>query len=97
MIFAIAQQTETSSTVEPIEPLEMVWNDEENARKRLSDYARPILQRLVTRIHTPLNRGGNFRIDSHVMTMLPIFHGKPSEDPCRHVDELSQVCEVNHL
>ena len=29
--------------------------------------------------------------------MLPIFHGKPSEDPDRHVDELSQVCEINHL
>ena len=29
--------------------------------------------------------------------MLPIFHGKPSEDPYRHVDELSHVCEINHL
>ena len=29
--------------------------------------------------------------------MLPIFHGKPFEDPYRHVDELSQVCEINHL
>ena len=29
--------------------------------------------------------------------MVPIFHGKPSEDPYRHVDELSQVCEINHL
>ena len=29
--------------------------------------------------------------------MLPIFHGKPSKDPYRHVDELSQVCEINHL
>ena len=29
--------------------------------------------------------------------MLPIFHGKPSEDPYRHVDEHSQVCEINHL
>ena len=29
--------------------------------------------------------------------MLPIFHGKPFKDPYRHVDELSQVCEINHL
>ena len=29
--------------------------------------------------------------------MLPIFHGKPSKDPYRHVDELSQVCKINHL
>ena len=49
------------------------------------------------RIHAPLNRGVDFRIDSHVMSMLTIFHGKPSEDPYRHVDELSQVCEINHL
>ena len=89
--------TETSSTVEPIEPVEMAWNDERNARKRLSDYARPVLQRHVTRIHAPLNIGAHFRIDSHVMSMLPIFHGKPSEEPNRHVDELSQVCKINHL
>ena len=31
------------------------------------------------------------------MSMLPIFHGKPSEDPYRHVDKLSQFCEINHL
>ena len=29
--------------------------------------------------------------------MLPIFHGKPSEDSDRHVDELSQVCEINQI
>ena len=29
--------------------------------------------------------------------MLPIFHGKPYEDPYRHLDQLSQVCEINHL
>ena len=49
------------------------------------------------RIHAPLNRGANFRNDSHVMSMLPIFHCKPSEVPYRHVDELSQVCKINHL
>ena len=49
------------------------------------------------RIHAPLNRGANFRIDSHVISMLPIFHGKPYEDPYRHIDELSQVCEINYL
>ena len=75
----------------------MAQNDKGNARKHLSDCARPVLQRCVTRIHAPLNRGPNFRIDSHVMIMLPTFHGKPSEDPYRHVDELSQICEINHL
>ena len=75
----------------------MARNDEGNAGKSLSDYARPVLQRPVTRIHSPIGRGANIRIDSHVMSMLPIFHGKPSEDPYRHVDELSQVCEINHL
>ena len=75
----------------------MALNDEENVRRRLSDYARPVLQRPVTRIHAPLARNANFRIDSHVMSMLPIFHGKPSEDHYRHVDELSQVCEINQI
>ena len=77
--------------------LDMALNDEGNVRRRLSDYARPVLQRLVTRIHAPLPRNANFRIDSHVMSMLPIFHGKPSEDPYRHVDELSQVCEITQI
>ena len=75
----------------------MAQNDEGNVGRRLSDYARPVLQRPVTRIHAPIGRNVNFRIDSHVMSMLPIFHGKPSEDPYRHVDELSQVCEINQI
>ena len=31
------------------------------------------------------------------MSMLTIFHGKPFEDPYRHVDELSQVFEINQI
>ena len=89
--------TMTSSTVEPAEPVEIAQNDEGNGRKRLSDYARPVLQRRVTRIHASLTRVANFRIGSHVMSMLPIFHGKPFEDLYRHVCELSQVCEINHI
>ena len=89
--------TETDTKLDPTQPVEMAWNDEGNARKCLSDYARPVLQQPATRIHAPLTRGANFRIDSHVMSMLPIFHGKPFEDPYRHVEELSQVCEINHL
>ena len=77
--------------------LDMALNNEGNVRRRLSDYVRPVLQRPVTRIHASLARNANFRIDSHVMSMLPIFHGKPSEDPYRHVNELSQVCEINHI
>ena len=69
----------------------MTSNEERNFRKCLSDYARAVLQRLVTHIHAPLNRGVNFGIDSHVMSMLPIFHGKPPKDPYRHMEELSQV------
>ena len=73
----------------------MALNDEGYVRRRLSDYVRLVLERPVTRIHAPLARNANFRIDSHVMSILPIFHGKPFEDPYRHVDKLSQVCEIN--
>ena len=31
------------------------------------------------------------------MSILPIFYDKPSKDPYGHIDELSQVCEINHL
>ena len=71
---------ETSFTVKPIEPVEMARNGEENIRKRFIDYAKPVLQRLVSRIHALLNRGAHFRIDSYVMSMFLIFHDKPSED-----------------
>ena len=75
----------------------MAQNDEGNVRRRFSDYPRLVLQRPVTRIHVPLNRNTNFRIDSHVMSMLPIFHGRTFGDPYRHVDELSQVPEINQI
>ena len=48
-------------------------------------------------IYSPFNRGTNFRIDSHVMSMLPIFHGKTSQDLHRHRDELNQVCKHNQI
>ena len=69
----------------------------EGVRLRLSDYARPVVQRQTTRVNAPLRRGANFKIDSHILGLLPIFHGLPSEDPYRHVDEFSQVCEFNQF
>ena len=66
-------------------------------RRRLSNYARPVVQRQTTRVNTPLQRGANFKIDSHILGLLPTFHGLPSEDPYRHVDEFSQVCEFNQF
>ena len=36
-------------------------------------------------------------IDSHVMSMLPIFHGKRSKAPYRHNDKLCQVREINQI
>ena len=86
--------TESSSIVEPVE---IAQNGKGNASKHLSDFARPILQRPFTRINAPFNRGANFRIDSHVMSMLLIFHGKTFEYRYRHVDELSHVCEINQI
>ena len=50
----------------------------EGVRRRLSDYARPVVQRQTTRVNAPLQRGANFKIDSHILGLLPIFHGLPS-------------------
>ena len=61
----------------------------EIVRRRLSDYARLVIQRQTTRVNAPLQRGANFKIDSHILGLLPTFHGLPSEDPYRHVDEFS--------
>ena len=66
-------------------------------RQRLSDYARPVVQRQTTRVNAPLQRGANFKIDSHILGPLPTFHGLPSEDPYRHVDEFSQVYKFNQF
>ena len=54
----------------------------EIVRRRLSDYARPV-------VNAPLQPGANYKIDSHILGLLPNFHGIPSEDPYRHVDEFS--------
>ena len=31
------------------------------------------------------------------MSMLPIFYGKPFEDPYTHVDEINQVYEIHQI
>ena len=69
----------------------------EGVRRRLSDYARPVVQRQTMRVNAPLQRGANFKIDSHILGLLPTFLGVPSEDPYRHVDKFSQVCEFNQF
>ncbi|CAA7400640.1 unnamed protein product [Spirodela intermedia] len=61
-LFERSSQSLSSSASSSI--LDMALNDEGNVRRRLSDYARPVLQRPVTRIHAPLARNANFRIDS---------------------------------
>ena len=66
-------------------------------RRRLSNYARPVVQRQTMRVKAPLQRGVNFKIDSHILGLLPTFHKLPSEDLYRHVDEFSQVCELNQF
>ena len=39
----------------------------------------------------------NFRIDAHVMSMLPIFHDKSSKDPYRQINKLIQICKINQI
>ena len=69
----------------------------EIVRRHLSDYAGPVVQRQPTRVNAPLQRGANFKIDSHILSLLPTFHGLPSQDPYRHVDEFSEVYEFNQF
>ena len=84
---------DTTERGEPIDtplPTEIV-------RRRLSNYPRRVVQRQTTRVNAPLQQGADFKIDSHILGLLPTFHGLPSEDPYRHVDEFSQVCEFNQF
>ena len=69
----------------------------EIVRRRLSDYERPVVQRQSTRVNAPIQRGANFKIDSHILGLLPTFYGLQLEDSYRHVDEFSQVCEFNQF
>ena len=69
----------------------------ELVRRRLSDYARLVVQRQTTRVNATLQLGANFKIDSHILGLLPTFHGLPLKDPYRHVDEFSQVCKFNQF
>ena len=69
----------------------------EIVRRRLSDYARSVIQSQTTGVNAPLQRVTNFKIDSQTLGLLPTFHGLPSEDPYQHVDEFSQVCKFNQF
>ena len=53
----------------------------EIVRRHLSDYARLVVQRQTTRVNAPLQRGANFKIDSHILGLLPTFNELPSKDP----------------
>ena len=60
----------------------------EIVRRHPSDYARPVVQRQTTRVNAPLQRGANFKIDSHILGLLPTFHGttiKVSVSTCGRV------------
>ena len=46
----------------------------EIVRRCLSDYTRPVVQRQTMRVNARLQRGTNFKIDSHILGLLPTFH-----------------------
>ena len=69
----------------------------EIVRQRISNYARPVVQRQTTRVNAPLQRGANIKTDSHILGLLPTFHGLPLKDLYKHVDEFSQVCEFSQF
>ena len=45
----------------------------EIVRRHLSYYPRPVVERQTTRVNAPLQRGANFKIDSHILGLLPTF------------------------
>lgn len=100
-VFDRASSQTSSESVAPstpsLENISMAQQPMENVRRRPSDYARPVQQRQTTRVNAPLARGAQFKIDSHMLSLLPTFLGLSSEDPYRHVDEFNQVCEFNQF
>ena len=42
----------------------------EIVRRCLNNYARPVVQRQTMRVNAPLQRGANFKIDSHILGLL---------------------------
>ena len=77
--------------------LDLDMNRHPRNRGGRQGHQNPRPTRHTTRVNAPLRRGANFKIDSHILGLLPTFHGLPSEDPYRHVDEFSQVCEFNQF
>ena len=49
----------------------------------------------MTLVHVIIKRGANSIIDSHDMSILHIFHDKPSKDPYQHVDNHSKVHKIS--
>ena len=76
----------------------MEKNDQVEAPKmRLSDYAKPVPNRTITRVNAPIGQKSNLKMDSHTISLLPSFHGLPSEDPYKHTEEFTRMTEFLHF
>ncbi|CAA7388497.1 unnamed protein product [Spirodela intermedia] len=63
---------------------------------RLKDYSIPLQYRPVTKVNAPIGEGVNFRVDHHIVQMLPNFHGMSHEEPYKHLEDFSQVYEISY-
>ncbi|CAA6672149.1 unnamed protein product [Spirodela intermedia] len=63
---------------------------------RLHDHSAPLQYRRINRMNAPIENNTNFRVDHHLVQMLPHFHGMAHEEPYKHLEDFSQVCEISH-
>ncbi|KAD4586290.1 hypothetical protein E3N88_23891 [Mikania micrantha] len=55
---------------------------------------RPALTTNSSPIVTPVRHGRSFEVRPAVLTSVPIFHGRATEEPYQHLQEFEQFCQV---
>ena len=66
---------------------------DQNARRmRIREYSDPFESQAYTRISAPLAENKTFKIDPHMLQLLPTFYGRFNEEPYDFLEEFTDIC-----
>ena len=66
---------------------------DQNARRmKIREYSDPSESQAYTRISAPLAENITFRIDPHMLQLLPTFYGRFNEEPYDFLEEFTDIC-----
>ncbi|XP_077232805.1 uncharacterized protein LOC143871649 [Tasmannia lanceolata] len=88
-----ANRLETEEDIEP-NPNQVAMAEEQEPPKSLRDRFYPARTAQPSCIRLPVAQGNNFELKSQFISLLPHFHGLPSEDAYLFLREFEDVCAL---